>query len=39
MRAALLAPRPQVEDLLAHFAPEVALSSYEALPGWWRAIA
>ena len=39
MRAALLAPRPQAEDLLARFGPEVALSSYEALPGWWRAIA
>lgn len=39
MRAALLAPRPQAEGLLAGFAPEVALSSYEALPGWWRAIA
>ena len=39
IRAALLAPRPQADDLLARFAPEVALSSYEALPGWWRAIA
>jgi glycosyltransferase involved in cell wall biosynthesis len=39
MRAALLAPRSQAEDLLARFAPEAALSSYEALPGWWRAIA
>ena len=39
MRAALLAPRPQAEDVLARFAPEIALSGYEALPRQWRALA
>ena len=39
MRAALLAPRPQAPAVLARFAPESVLSSYEKLPGLWRAIA
>lgn len=39
MRMALLAPRPQAPGVLARFAPEVALSSYEKLPVLWREIA
>jgi hypothetical protein len=36
MRAALFSPRPQAQDLLARFAPEIALAGYESLPGLWR---
>jgi glycosyltransferase involved in cell wall biosynthesis len=38
LRSAHSAPRPQAQDVLARFAPEVALSRYESLPGLWRAI-
>lgn len=36
MRAALAAPRPAAQRILARFAPEAVLSQYEALPGLWR---
>jgi glycosyltransferase involved in cell wall biosynthesis len=38
MRSALSAPRSEAQDVLARFAPEVALSRYESLPDLWRAI-
>ena len=39
MRSALSAPPPMAQSVLARFAPAVALSRYESLPGLWRGIA